>query len=59
VPVLLELGQLYSRVGLNKLAYQSFLQASALAGSSADPEALVEAQTGSRLALQRIQVPQP
>lgn len=59
LPVLLELGQLYSRVGLNKLAYQSFLQASALAGSSADAEALAEAQTGSRLALQRIQVPQP
>jgi hypothetical protein len=57
VPVLLELGQLYSRVGLNKLAYQSFLQASTLAG--ADPEALAEAQTGSRLALQRIQLPQP
>jgi len=57
VPVLLELGQLYSRVGLNKLAYQSFLQASTLAG--ADQEALVEAQTGSRLALQRIQLPQP
>ena len=59
VAVLLELGQLYSRVGLNQLAYQRFLQASALAGSSADPEALVEAQTGSRVALKRLQEPQP
>lgn len=59
VALLLELGNLYSRVGLNNLAYQRYLSASALAGSGADSEALVEAQNGSRLALQRLQQPQP
>ncbi len=53
--LLLELGRLYARVGLNQLAYQRFLQASKLAGSGDDPDALAEARAGSEQALQRYQ----
>lgn len=59
VAVLLELGRLYSRVGLNQLAYQRFERAGALAGSSADSQALLEAQAGSADAKQHLQALQP
>jgi hypothetical protein len=59
VAVLLELGRLYGRVGLNQLAYQRFQRAGALAGSSADSQALLEAQAGSAEAKQRLQALQP
>ena len=59
VAVLLEVGRLYSRVGLNQLAYKRFQRAGALAGSSADQQALLEAQAGSADAKQRLQALQP
>ncbi len=59
VGLLLELGQLYARVGLNQLAYQRFLQASKLAGSSNDPDAQAEARASSARALERLRDPLP
>jgi hypothetical protein len=59
VGLLLELGQLYARVGLSQLAYQRYLQASKLAGSGDDPDALAEARAGSSRALERLRDPLP
>lgn len=51
--VLLELGRLYGRVGLNRLAGERFQQAGSLARSEDVAEALAEALAGSRAAWQR------
>jgi hypothetical protein len=59
VGLLLELGQLYARVGLNQLAYQRYLQASKLAGSGDDPDSLAEARAGSERAQERLRDPLP
>ncbi|MEB3242339.1 MAG: hypothetical protein VKO44_01750, partial [Cyanobacteriota bacterium] len=52
---LLELGQLYGAVGLNRWAMERYRQAAGLAAASDDPDALAEAQSGATSAQRRFQ----
>lgn len=47
LPLLLDLGQLYSRVGLNRLAAERYQQAAAMAAAAGDIEGLEEARSGA------------
>jgi hypothetical protein len=57
--ILLDLGELYSLVGLNKLASERFNQAAALAAAERDTESLTEAQSGASQALERLRSTTP
>ena len=54
LPVLLDLGHLYSSVGLNDLATQTYRLAATLATSAGDADGLAEAQIGAERSLQRM-----